>query len=132
MSLNHRQRYQLHHIEARLLRSDPRLASMLSVFGRLAAGQRLPAWEQVATRQDRIRQAAALIVKAITVMAAAIRLLLSAVLAMFAAVRALFAAVRALFAAIVMGGRARPPRRTYPQTRPSPGADGRPDPAGWS
>jgi hypothetical protein len=125
MSLNHRQRHQLYRIEARLLRSDPRLASMLSVFGRLAAGQRLPAWEQVATRQDRIRQAAALIVKAITVMAAAIRLLLSAVLAMFAA-------VRALFAAVVMGGRARPPRRTYPQARPSPGADGRPDPAGWS
>jgi hypothetical protein len=117
MSLNHRQRHQLYRIEARLLRSDPRLASMLSVFGRLAAGQRLPAWEQVATRQDRIRQAAALIVKAIAVMAAAIRLLFSAVLA--------------LFAAVVMGGRARPARRTHQQARPSPGADGRPDPAGW-
>ncbi len=107
MSLNHRQRYQLYRIEARLLRSDPRLASVLSVFGRLAAGQRLPAWEQVATRRDRIRQAAVLIVKAIAVMAAATRLLLSAVLA-------LFAAVLALFAAVAMGGRARPPRRRHP------------------
>ena len=118
MSLNHRQRHQLHRIEARLLRSDPRLAAMLGVFGRLSAGQHMPAWEQVATRQDRIRQAAALIVKAVAVMASAIRLLLSAVLA--------------LFTAVVMGGRARPPLRTRQQARPSPGADGRPDPAEWS
>jgi len=118
MSLNHRQRHQLHRIEARLLRSDPLLGSMLSVFGRLAAGQRLPAWEHVATRKDRIRQAAALIVQAIAVMAAAIRLLLGAVLA--------------LFAAVVIGGRARPARRTHQQAHPAPGADGRPDPADWS
>jgi hypothetical protein len=118
MSLNHRQRYQLHRIEARLLRSDPQLAAILGVFGKLSANQRMPSWEHVSTRLDRIRQAAALIVKAIVVMAGAIRLL--------------FTAVRALFAAIVMGARARPPRRALPQAHPSPGVDGRPDPADWS
>ena len=118
MSLNHRQRHQLHRIEARLLRSDPRLAAKLGVFGRLSVGQRMPAWEHIATRQDRIRQAAVLIVEAIVVMAAAIRLLLSAVLA--------------LFTTLVMGSRARPAMRTRQQAHPSLGADGRPDPADWS
>jgi hypothetical protein len=118
MSLNHCQRHQLHRIEARMLRSDPQLAEMLRVFGRLSAGQRMPTWEHVATRPDRIRQAAALIAEAITLMAAAIRLLLVAVLA--------------LFAAVVIGGRARPPLRPNQQAHPSPGADGRPDPADWS
>jgi len=117
MSLNYRQRCQLHRMEARLLRSDPRLAAMLGVFGRLSAGQHMPAWEQLATSRDRIRQAAALIVNAIAIMAAAIHLLFSAVLA--------------LFTAVVMG-RARTPRRTHQQARPGPGADGRPDPADWS
>jgi hypothetical protein len=98
MSINRRQRHQLHRIEARLLRADPHLAAMLGVFGSLSAGQQLPAWEHIATRQDRIGQAAALIVKAIVVIAAAIRLLLSA--------------IRALFAAVVLGGRARPVMRS--------------------
>jgi hypothetical protein len=118
MSLNRRQRHQLDRMEARLLRSAPQLAEKLSVFGRLSADQGMPAWEHIATRQDRIRQAAALIVKAIVVIAAAIRLLLSA--------------VRALFTAVVVGGRARPARRTRQQAHPSLGADGRPDPADWS
>ena len=65
----------------------------LALFGRLSAGQRLPAWEQIATRQDRVRQAAALIVKAITILAAALSLLLNA--------------VRALVAAVLIGSRAR-------------------------
>jgi hypothetical protein len=94
MSLNHRQRHQLHRIETRLLRSDPQLAAMLGVFGRLSAGQRMPGWEQVATRLDRIRQAAVLIVTAIAVIGAAIGLLLRAVLA--------------LLTAVLMGVRARP------------------------
>jgi hypothetical protein len=106
MSLNYRQRCQLHRTEARLLRSDPRLAAMLGAFGRLSSGQGMPAWEQIATRRDRVRQAAALIVQAIAVLAAAIGLLFSAVLA--------------LFTAVVMGRRARPPRPTHQQTRPSP------------
>ena len=117
MSLSHHQQRQMYRIEAGLLRADPQLAAMLGVFGRLSAGQHMPAWEQLATRRDRIRQAAALIVNAIAIMAAAIHLLFSAVLA--------------LFTAVVMG-RARTPRRTHQQARPGPGADGRPDPADWS
>jgi len=46
-------------IEVGLLRSDPQLAARLSVFDRLCAGQAMPAWEQVSSRHDRIRQAAA-------------------------------------------------------------------------
>jgi hypothetical protein len=38
----------------------------------------MPSWEQVPTRRDRVRQAAALTVQAITLAAAAIGLLLSA------------------------------------------------------
>ncbi len=91
---------------------------MLGVFGRLSAGQRMPAWEHVATRPDRIRQAAASIAEAISLMAAATCLLLVAVLA--------------LFTAVVIGGRAWRPPRPSQQARPSPGADGRPDPADWS
>ena len=136
MSLNYHQQRQLDSIESRLLRSDPQLAAMLAMFGRLCVGQRMPVREHAATRLDRVRQAAALIAKAVAAMSAAMDLFVSAVVALFTAVRAMFAAVRALFAAVlamfaavVMGGRARPPRRTYPQTRPSPGADGRPDPS---
>ena len=118
MSLNHRQRHQLHRIETGMLRSEPRLAEKLRVFGRLSAGQRMPSWEHLDTRRDRIRQAAALVVEAIILMAAAIRLL--------------FGAVRALFAAVVVGRRARLPLRSRQQARRSAGADGRPDPADWS
>ena len=39
MSLSHHQQYQLRLIEAGLLSSDPRLAGVLGVFGRLCAGQ---------------------------------------------------------------------------------------------
>ena len=65
MSLNYRQQRQLQRIESLLLRSDPQLAAMLAMFGRLAAGQRMPVREQAATRLDRIRQAAALIAMAV-------------------------------------------------------------------
>ena len=57
MSLNHRQQRQLRRIESRLLRSDPQLAAKLDLFGKLSAGQHLPAWEQLATRLDRITAA---------------------------------------------------------------------------
>src|SRR5690349_5655272 len=67
-------------IETGLLRADPQLAEMLGMFGRPSAGQAMPAWEQVPTRRDRVRQAAALTVQAITLAAAAIGLLVSAVL----------------------------------------------------
>jgi hypothetical protein len=115
MSLTHRERHQLYRIESRLFRSDPQLTAMLAVFGRLSAGQRMPAWEQVATRLDRIRQATALIAEAIRAIAAAVGFLADA--------------VRTLLSAIV-GRRVRRPQPTRQQT--GPGTDGRPNPAGWS
>jgi hypothetical protein len=104
MSLSHHHQNQLHLIQAGLLRSDPQLAARLSVFGRLCAGQAMPAWEQVSSRPDRIRQAAALIAETISVVAAAIFLFLRAVLA--------------LVAAVVQGGRARPPAQRREPVRP--------------
>ena len=115
MSLNHRQLRRLHRIESGLLRSDPQLAARLAVFASLAAGAHLPAWEQIATRQDRVRQAAALIVKAITILAAALSLLLNA--------------VRALVAAVVIGSRARPAPSARRLADPGPGAG---DPQDWN
>jgi hypothetical protein len=116
MSLNHHHQNQLHLIEADLLRSEPQLAARLSLFGRLSAGEAMPAWEQVSSRHDRIRQAAALIAEAISVVAAAIFLFLRAVLA--------------LAAAVVPSSRARPPAQRRERARPRPGSRrGRPDPA---
>jgi hypothetical protein len=83
MSLNHREQRELHRIESRLLRSDAHLAAMLTVFGRLSAGQRMPWREQAVTRLDRTRQAAALVAKAAAALAAAISLLVSALVALF-------------------------------------------------
>jgi hypothetical protein len=82
MSLNHRQQRQLYRIEARLRRSEPHLAAMLTVFGRLSAGQCLPAWEQVSSRRDPIGQAATQIARAIAVLAATAIFLSSAVIAL--------------------------------------------------
>ena len=114
MSLSHHHQNQLHLIQAGLLRSDPQLAARLSMFGRLSAGQAMPAREQVSSRPDRIRQAAALIAETISVVAAAIFLFLRAVLA--------------LVAALVPGGRARPPapRREPARPRPRSGRPARP------
>ena len=117
MSLSHHQQRQMYRIEAGLLRADPQLAAMLGIFGKLFAGQAMPAWEQVPARRDRIRRAAALTVQAITLAAAAIGLLLSAILALL----------------IVVAGprhRHRPPAPAPERTRRSRGAGGRPDPAG--
>jgi hypothetical protein len=116
MSLNHRQQRQLYRIESRLLGSAPDLAAKLTVFSKLAPGQRLPAWEHIATRRDRVRQAADLIVKAIALVVAAIGLL--------------FTAIFALFAAIIMGGRARLPQPARQQTGPE--TNDRPNPASWT
>jgi hypothetical protein len=82
MSLSHRQQHQLHRIETGLFRSDPQLTAMLGVFGRLSADEVMPAREQMPSRQQSIRQAAAMIVKAITIVADASVLLLKAVLAL--------------------------------------------------
>ena len=111
MSLSHHHQNQLHLIQAGLLRSDPQLAAKLSMFGRLFAGQAMPAWEQVSSRHDRIRQAAALTAETISVAAAAIFLLLRAVLA--------------LVAAVAPVGRARPPAQRRQRARPRP-RSGRP------
>ena len=118
MSLSHHQQRQLYRIESGLLRADPPLAEMLGIFGKLTAGQAMPAWEQVPARRDRVRQAAALTVQAVTLAAAAVGLLFSAVLALL----------------IVVGTRHghRLPAPGPERTRRGRGADGRPDPAGQS
>jgi len=118
MSLSHHHQRQLHRMETGLLRADPQLAEMLGIFGKLSAGQAMPAWEQVPTRRDRVRQAAALTVEAVTLAAAAIGLLLSAILILL----------------IVLGTRRghRLPAPGPERIRRGRGADGRPDPAGQS
>jgi len=117
MSLNHHHQRQLYRIESGLLRADPQLAAMLGIFGQLTAGQAMPAWEQVPARPDRVRQAAALTVQAVTLAAAAVGLLLSAILALLIA---------------VAGPRHRRPAPGPESTRRGRGAGGRPDPAGQS
>ena len=95
MSLSHHHQRQLYRIESGLLRADP----------------------QVPARRDRVRQAAALTVQAVTLAAAAIGLLLSAILALL----------------IVLGtrrGHRLPP--PGPERTRQGRADGRPDPAGQS
>jgi hypothetical protein len=119
MSLSRYQQHQLHRIESGLLGADPQLAEMLGIFGKLSAGQAMPAWEQVPTRRDRVRQAAALTVQAITLAAAAVGLLLSAILAL-------------LIAVVGTPRRRRRPAPAPERTRRGRGADGRPDPAGQS
>jgi hypothetical protein len=119
MSLSHHQQRQLYRIETGLLRSDPQLAAMLGIFGKLSASQAMPAWEQVPTRRDRVRQAAALTGSAVALAAAAVGLLLSAILALL----------------LVVAGTPHRHRRPAPgpeRTRRGRGADGRPDPAGQS
>ena len=44
----HRRR-RLRRIDRELRRSDPELASMLSIFSRLNAGETMPGWEQMRT-----------------------------------------------------------------------------------
>jgi hypothetical protein len=112
MNLTHRQQHQLHLIEAVLVSSDPQLAGKLGLFGQLFGGEGMPAWERVPSRQGRIRQAAALLTEAITVMAAAISLALRA--------------ARSLVIATVRRG-PRPPTGAHPRMhppRPGPGRGG--------
>jgi len=119
MSLSHHQQHQLHRIETGLLRSDPQLTAMLGIFGRLSAGEAMPAWEQVPSRRRSIQQAAVLIVTATTVVAKAIGLLLRAVVAL-------------VIAASGTRHRHRLPAPAPERTRRGREADGRPDPAGQS
>ena len=115
MSLSH---HQLYRIETGF-RADPQLGGMLGIFGKLSAGQAMPSWEQVPTRRDRVRQAAALTVQQVTLAAAAIGLLLSAILAL-------------LIAAVGRRHSHRLPAPGPERTRRGRGTDGRPDPAGQS
>ena len=115
MGLSHHQQHQLHRIEDDLLQSDPKLATTLQVFGMLSATEAMPAWEQVPTRQDRIRQAAAMTGKALAIVAAAIGFLLSAILA--------------LLIVVVQGCRPRLSARRHGRGGPGQVADGRQDPA---
>jgi hypothetical protein len=119
MGLSHHQQHQLHRIETGLLRSDPQLTAMLGMFGRLSAGEAMPAWEQVTSRQQSIRQAAVLIVTVTTVVAEAIGLLLRAVLAL-------------VIAAVGTRHRDRLPASAPERTRRGRGDGGRPDLAGQS
>jgi Protein of unknown function (DUF3040) len=98
MSLDFRQQRQLDRIESRLLRSDPHLAAMLTIFARLAMGEHMPAGERVAARLDRAQQTAALIAKALAEVVTSIGLLVGMVTAM------------------VMGFRARTPQPARQQT----------------
>jgi Protein of unknown function (DUF3040) len=116
MSINYAERHQLHRIESRLFRSDPHLAAMLAVFDRLCDGQCLPAREQLATRQGRIRRSAALIAKAIA--------------AVMAAMLNLLRTVDAWLDAAIRRSLGLPPQPTRQQA--DPGAGGRPDPASWT
>jgi hypothetical protein len=119
MSLSHHHQRQLYKIETGLLQADPQLAEMLGIFGKLSASQAMPSWEQVPTRRDRVRQAAALTMQAAALATAAIGLLLSAILALV----------------IVVASTPRRRRRPAPgpeRIRRGRGADGRADPAGQS
>ena len=51
MSLNEPERQALGWIEDGLAGSDPRLASMLNIFGRLAAGEEMPERENIRGRR---------------------------------------------------------------------------------
>jgi len=53
MSLNEPQRQALGSIEDGLAGSDPRLASMLNIFSRLAAGEEMPVREKIRVQRGR-------------------------------------------------------------------------------
>ena len=53
MSLNESEKQALGSIEGGLAGSDPRLASMLTIFGRLAAGEEMPVREKIQVRRGR-------------------------------------------------------------------------------
>jgi hypothetical protein len=66
MSLSSHHQRRLYRIEAGLLQANPQLAALPGIFGKLAVGQDMPAWEQTPTRGDRIQQTSALTARAIT------------------------------------------------------------------
>jgi hypothetical protein len=89
MSLSYRQELQhLRRIEAGLRRSDPHLGGMLGVFGRLYAGEGMPAGEQVSSGRGRSRPAAWAAGVLTAVVAAVITLLTAACARLTATCRA--------------------------------------------
>jgi len=90
MSLNYRQRCQIHRIEAGLRRADPHLGAMLGIFGKLYPNQDMPSWEQVPqvpASQSRLRRAGAWIVAVLAAAVAAISVLIGKAVTMTASVR---------------------------------------------
>ena len=59
MTLPYRQERLLRRADRALSESDPHLASMLSIFARITAAERLPAWEQRRPRLAWVGRAAA-------------------------------------------------------------------------
>lgn len=90
MSLNYRQRCQLHQIEAGLRRTDPHLGAMLGIFGRLYPNQDMPSWEQVPqvpASQSCLRRAGAWIVAVLAAAVVAISVLICKAVTMAASAR---------------------------------------------
>jgi hypothetical protein len=56
MSLPYRQERLLRRADRALCESDPDLASMLSIFARITASERLPAWEQLRPKSTWLRR----------------------------------------------------------------------------
>jgi Protein of unknown function (DUF3040) len=77
MSLSDLQQHQLHCIEAGLRRSDPHLGAMFAVFGRLYAGEGMPAGEQLPSGPGR-PEPASWIAAVLTAVAAVLKVLLAA------------------------------------------------------
>jgi hypothetical protein len=65
------QRHQLRRIEAALLRSDPQLAAIMGMFGRLYRGEAMPAWEHGPRLRGRLRRPVSWLVAALAVSAPA-------------------------------------------------------------
>ena len=86
MTIRNEDRRKLRLIKFGLLGSDPQLVAMMNVFSGLTAGQGMPAWEQMPTRRDRVREAAALVMTALVTAAAAAGLMLRGLAALVAAV----------------------------------------------
>lgn len=69
--LTRREQHRLRRIDAALGRSDPQLAAIMALFGRLYRGEAMPAWEHGPRRLGRLRRSAAWILVALAVSAPA-------------------------------------------------------------
>ena len=71
MNLTRCEQRQLRRIEAAVRRSDPRLAAIMGMFGRLYSGEEMPASEHEPRPQNHLRRSAAWIVAALATAAPA-------------------------------------------------------------